>query len=193
MKTILSTILLIVLAITSSFSQNLSGVWHGNARTPDDKAILFVFLFEKNQEKYTATMDVPTFNVSGVKPKSTVLEQGHLIIEDAGLRMKYDGIWNEASNLIEGTYTEGGVKLLLSLKKENPKMPKKNRPQEPQKPYPYYEENVKFNNSDAGVTLSGTFTRPTQKGKYPVVILISGSGRHDRDGSEKILISNRLG
>tara|TARA_R110002126_G_scaffold124451_1_gene266403 strand:+ start:18959 stop:20359 length:1401 start_codon:yes stop_codon:yes gene_type:complete len=183
MKTILSTILLIVLAITSSFSQNLSGVWHGNARTPDDKAILFVFLFEKNQEKYTATMDVPTFNVSGVKPKSTVLEQGHLIIEDAGLRMKYDGIWNEASNLIEGTYTEGGVKLLLSLKKENPKMPKKNRPQEPQKPYPYYEENVKFNNSDAGVTLSGTFTRPTQKGKYPVVILISGSGRHDRDGS----------
>jgi uncharacterized protein len=183
MKTILSTILLIVLAITSSFSQNLSGVWHGNARTPDDKAILFVFLFEKNQEKYTATMDVPTFNVSGVKPKSTVLEQGHLIIEDAGLRMKYDGIWNEASNLIEGTYTEGGVKLLLSLKKGNPKMPKKNRPQEPQKPYPYYEENVKFNNSDAGVTLSGTFTRPTQKGKYPVVILISGSGRHDRDGS----------
>jgi pimeloyl-ACP methyl ester carboxylesterase len=183
MKTILTTILLIILAITSSFSQDLSGVWHGNAKTPDDKAILFVFLFEKNQEKYTVTMAVPTFNVSGVKPKSTVLEQGHLIIEDAGLGMKYDGIWNEASNLMEGTYTEGGVKLLLSLKKGNPKMPKNNRPQEPEKPYSYYEENVKFNNSDAGVTLSGTFTRPSQKGKYPVVILISGSGRHDRDGS----------
>jgi pimeloyl-ACP methyl ester carboxylesterase len=183
MKTILSTILLIVLAITSSFSQDLSGVWHGNAKTPDDKVILFVFLFEKNQDKYTATMAVPTFNVSGVKPKSTVLEQGHLKIEDAGLGMTYDGIWNEASNLIEGTYTEGGVKLLLSLKKGNPKMPKNNRPQEPVKPYPYYEENVKFNNTDAGVTLSGTFTRPTQKGEYPVVILISGSGRHDRDGS----------
>jgi len=183
MKTIVTTILLMACAIASSFSQDLSGVWHGNAKTPDDKAILFVFLFEKNQEKYTVTMAVPTFNVSGVKPKSTILEQGHLIIEDAGLGMKYDGIWNEASNLIEGTYTEGGVKLLLSLKKGNPKMPKNNRPQEPQKPYPYYEENVKFNNTDAGVTLSGTFTRPSQKGKYPVVILISGSGRHDRDGS----------
>jgi len=183
MKTKLSTILLIVLAITSSFSQDLSGVWHGNAKTPDDKAILFVFLFEKNQEKYTVTMAVPTFNVSGVKPKSIILDNGHLIIEDAGLGMIYDGIWDEDSNLIEGTYTEGGVKLLLSLKKGNPKMPKNNRPQEPVKPYPYYEENVKFNNTDADITLSGTFTRPTKKGEYPVVILISGSGRHDRNGS----------
>lgn len=183
MKTIITTILLMACAIASSFSQDLSGVWHGNAKTPDGKAILFVFLFEKNQEKYTVTMSVPAFNVSGVKPKSTVLEQGHLIIEDAGLGMKYDGMWNEASNLMEGTYIEGGVKLLLSLKKGNPKMPKNNRPQEPERPYSYYEENVKFNNSDAGVTLSGTLTRPSQKGKYPVVILISGSGRHDRDGS----------
>jgi pimeloyl-ACP methyl ester carboxylesterase len=183
MKTILTTILLIILSTSNSFSQDLSGVWHGNAKTPDGKDVLFVFLFEKNQDKYTATMAVPTFNVSGVKPKSTVLEQGHLKIEDAGLGMTYDGFWIEASELIEGTYTEGGVKLLLSLKKGNPKMPKNYRPQEPEKPYPYYEENVKFNNTDAGVTLSGTFTRPIQKGEYPVVILISGSGRHDRDGS----------
>jgi len=53
MKTITITILLIVLAITSALSQDLSGVWHGNAKTPDDKDILFVFLFEKNGDAYT--------------------------------------------------------------------------------------------------------------------------------------------
>tara|TARA_R110000744_G_scaffold208401_2_gene327082 strand:+ start:17732 stop:19138 length:1407 start_codon:yes stop_codon:yes gene_type:complete len=183
MKEIIRTILFIAFATTSTFSQNLEGVWHGNAKTPDNKDVLFVFLFEKNQDEYIVTMAVPTFNVSEVKPKSTVLKEGHLTIEDFGLNLKYEGVWNENTTHIEGTYIEGGVKLLLNLKKGNPEMLKNNRPQEPTKPYPYYEENIKFNNTVAGVTLSGTFTRPTQKGKYPVVILISGSGRHDIDGS----------
>jgi len=183
MKTITITILSIILAITSALSQDLSGVWHGNAKTPDDKEILFVFLFEKNQETYNATMAIPTFNVEGIKPKSTSLKEGNLTIDGSEFGMKYEGVWDETTNQIEGTYTEGNVKLVLTLKKGNPKMPKINRPQEPVKPYPYYEEKVNFNNTEASISLSGTFTRPTQNGKYPVVILISGSGRHDRDGS----------
>ncbi|WP_339614595.1 alpha/beta hydrolase [uncultured Winogradskyella sp.] len=183
MKTITITILLILLAITSAISQDLTGVWHGNAKTPDDKDILFVFLFEKNGDAYTSTMAIPTFNVDGIKPKTTSLKDGKLIIDASELGMKYEGIWNETTDLIEGTYNEGNVKLLLNLKKGNPKMPKINRPQEPVKPYPYYEEDVTFNNKEAGILLAGTLTRPSQKGTYPVVILISGSGRHDRNGS----------
>lgn len=183
MKTVLIAKFLIAFLIMNLVTKDISGVWHGVAKTPDGKEVLFVFLFEKNQDSYNTTMAVPTFNVSEVKPKLTTLKEGRLTIEDSGLGMKYDGTWNETTEQIEGTYTEGGVKLLLNLKKGNPEMPKNNRPQEPKKPYPYYEENVKFNNKEAGVTLSGTFTRPELKGKYPVVILISGSGRHDRDGS----------
>ncbi len=183
MKTITTTILLIILTITSALSQDLSGVWHGNAKTPDDKDILFVFLFEKNGDAYTTTMAIPTFNVDGIKPKSTSLKEGKLIIDASELGMNYEGTWNETTNLIEGTYNEGNVKLHLNLKKGNPKMPKINRPQEPVKPYPYFEEEVTISNIEAGISLAGTFTRPSQKGKYPVVILISGSGRHDRNGS----------
>ncbi len=183
MKIIIATLLLLILATASALSQNLTGVWHGNAKTPDDKDILFVFLFEKNGDAYTTTMAIPTFNVDGIKPKSTSLKEGILIINASELGMKYEGTWNETTNLIEGTYNEGNVKLLLNLKKGNPKMPKINRPQEPLKPYPYYEEDVTFNNTEAGILLSGTFTRPSQKGTYPVVILISGSGRHDRNAS----------
>ena len=68
--------LLIILAITSALSQDLSDVWYGNAKTPDDKKVLFVCLFEKNQEIYNTTMAVPTFDVSGIKPKSTSLKEG---------------------------------------------------------------------------------------------------------------------
>jgi pimeloyl-ACP methyl ester carboxylesterase len=183
MKTIIITIFLIMLAITSALSQDLSGVWHGNTKTPDGKEILFVFLFEKNQEIYNTTMAVPTFDVSGIKPKSTSLNEGKLTIDGSELGMKYEGVWNETTNQIEGTYTEGGVKLVLTLIKGNPKMATLKRPQKPTKPYPYYEEEVVFENSESNIILAGTFTRPKQKGKFPVVILVSGSGRHDRDGS----------
>ena len=182
MKTIITTIL-IAFIVLNAFSQDISGVWHGKATNPDNKEILFVFLFENSQEGLTSTMAVPTFDVSDIKPKTTTFENGMLSIDGSNVGMKYNGVWNKETNQIEGTYKEGGVELALNLKKGNPKMAKLDRPQEPKKPYPYSEEQVTFNNTAAGITLSGTFTRPAQKGKFPVVILISGSGRHDRDGS----------
>jgi len=51
------------------------------------------------------------------------------------------------------------------------------------KPYPYYEEEVVFKNTEAKIELAGTLTLPTKNGKFPVVILISGSGPQDRDES----------
>ena len=183
MRTLVTTTILIAFYIVNAFSQNLPGVWHGKAKTPDDKEILFVFLFESNANGFTSTMAVPTFNVSGIKPENTTFINGKLSINSPSLGMKFEGEWNESTNQIEGNYKEGGSLLPLNLVKGNPKMPKSNRPQEPVKPYPYYEEQVVFENSEAGIKLSGTFTRPNGKGKYPVVVLISGSGRHDRNES----------
>ncbi|HMG92511.1 MAG TPA: alpha/beta fold hydrolase [Chryseolinea sp.] len=57
-----------------------------------------------------------------------------------------------------------------------------NRPQEPSKPYSYYTEDVTFINSQANITLAGTLTLPSAAGNYPAVILVSGSGRQNREG-----------
>jgi len=57
--------------------------------------------------------------------------------------------------------------------------------QEPTLPYPYYSEDVKFDNSHAGITLSGTLTLPKKEGNFPVLILITGSGPQDKN--EEIL------
>jgi len=183
MKSIIATLLVLTFSITSALSQDLSGVWHGITKTPDNKEITFVFLFEKNAETYNTTMAVPTFDVSGIKPKSTFFQEGNLTIDGSELGLKYEGVWNETTNQIEGSYTEGGTVLSLVLIKGNPKMATLIRPQEPVKPYPYFEEEVVFENTKANIELAGTFTRPEGSGKFPVIILISGSGRHDRDGS----------
>ena len=59
--------------------------------------------------------------------------------------------------------------------------PDAKRPQEPLKPYPYYSEEITFQNTQANTTLAGTLTLPSTEGNYPVVILISGSGAQNRD------------
>lgn len=55
------------------------------------------------------------------------------------------------------------------------------RPQEPKGPFPYHSEDIAFENKQAGITLVGTLTMPQQEGKFPAVVLISGSGPQNRD------------
>ena len=57
------------------------------------------------------------------------------------------------------------------------------RPQEPKGPFPYQIANVTFKNEIANINLSGTLTIPNgSRERYPVVVLISGSGPQNRDG-----------
>lgn len=55
------------------------------------------------------------------------------------------------------------------------------RPQEPKPPFPYYQENITFENPNAGIKLAGTLTLPAREGNFPAVILISGGGPNDRN------------
>jgi fermentation-respiration switch protein FrsA (DUF1100 family) len=55
------------------------------------------------------------------------------------------------------------------------------RPQEPKKPYPYYSEDITFENKKDNITLAGTLSLPKKEGTFPVVLLISGSGPQNRD------------
>jgi len=55
------------------------------------------------------------------------------------------------------------------------------KPQTPIKPYPYIEKDVTFVNASDGTILNGTLTLPDLDNQYPAVILVTGSGQHDRD------------
>lgn len=56
------------------------------------------------------------------------------------------------------------------------------KPQTPKGPFDYIIEDVTFVNKDAdSITLAGTLTIPKNIKQPPVVILINGSGAHDRD------------
>jgi hypothetical protein len=58
---------------------------------------------------------------------------------------------------------------------------KKGKPQEPIRPFSYIEKEVSFVNQVDGTVLNGTLTLPDDKKNYPAVILVTGSGPHNRD------------
>ncbi|WP_394749714.1 alpha/beta hydrolase family protein [Spongiimicrobium salis] len=182
MKTIATTIFLICLNILSIYAQDISGTWNGTYTNSEQKEILFIFNFEKNEAGVQATFSVPTYRVGPITAKTVSLEKDELFVDVSNLGINYKGTVLEEGQKIEGMLTEGASIIPLVLKKGARKeMPSLRRPQEPKKPYPYYEEEVVFENYNANISLSGTFTRPRGNGKYPVAILISGSGPQDRD------------
>lgn len=56
-----------------------------------------------------------------------------------------------------------------------------NRPQTPQGPFNYKQEDICIENTAAQVTLAGTLTMPHGNGPFPVVVLIAGMGPNNRD------------
>lgn len=55
------------------------------------------------------------------------------------------------------------------------------RPQTPQPPFNYKSINLSFNNPNSKYLFHGTLTLPNLEGKFPCVVLVSGSGCQNRD------------
>jgi len=81
---------------------------------------------------------------------------------------------------LEGTLTLGTEAMPVSLVRRDEPFTFE-RPQTPEPPYPYVEEEIVFPNVGAGFDLAGTLTIPDGDGPFPAVVLISGSGPQDRD------------
>lgn len=58
-----------------------------------------------------------------------------------------------------------------------------NKPQTPVPPFNYRLDSVEYDNEAGTVHLGATLTYPASKGPFITIILISGSGQQDRDGS----------
>lgn len=55
-------------------------------------------------------------------------------------------------------------------------------PQNPQPPYPYIVEEISYSSPDS-ITFGATLTLPAGAGPFPAAIIVSGTGKQDRDGN----------
>lgn len=173
--------ILIALFLIASFcaqSQEIIGQWYGKLAIQGTELRL-VFNISKNENGYSSTMDSPDQGAKGIPVKSTNYENGILKIEMPNIKFEYTG--ELKSGTITGNLKQNGMSFPMNLSKEAIQKKIALRPQEPKKPYPYYSEDITFENKKDNITLAGTLSLPKKEGKFPVVLLISGSGPQNRD------------
>lgn len=172
-------ILITFLTSLSIYGQDITGQWNGLLKVSGVQ-LRIVFNITKTETGYRSTMDSPDQGAKGIPVTSTSFENTVLKLSIKNLGAEYEGTFDN-SHIIKGTFRQMGQSFTMDLSRE--KVEKENivRPQEPTQPYPYNSEEVKFTNTQDGVTLAGTLTYPKGGGSFPAVILISGSGAQNRN------------
>ncbi|MBR5101851.1 MAG: alpha/beta fold hydrolase, partial [Muribaculaceae bacterium] len=173
------TMLVVSLGITCPrVLAQMEGAWKGTLNF--GVQLHLVFNIEKNSDgTYSATMDSPDQHVNGIPCSETVVSDNKLSIKIERANIAYEGKYDESSHKIVGTFEQNGTSFPLELSRAETEKAINQRPQTPQPPFPYTEEEVTF--SHDGMTLAGTLTLPAEGGKYPAVVLVTGSGPQDRD------------
>lgn len=93
----------------------------------------------------------------------------------------FKGKYNEDKSAILGIFNYYSIpNAAVVLKKEKEIQPLYFS-QHPKKPYPYQVIDMTFLGKKTKLTYGGTLTIPQGKKKYPLAILISGTGQHDRN------------
>ena len=164
--------LLTILSNTALKAQDIAGQWNGLPKA-DGMELRVIFRITKTNNIYISTMDIPDQDAYVIPVTKVTFENPFLKIEVNSLQIEYTGELRD-KNIIVGNFRRSGKSYGMNLLRYV-------RPQEPVKPYPYYYEDITFENKKDKITLAGTLTLPKKEGLFPAVILISGSGPQNRD------------
>jgi len=174
----IAVVLVLLMSILGLSGQEITGQWNGALKV-QGMQLRIVFNITGNDKGYNSTMDSPDQGAKGIPVTTTTFVDSKLKLEIPAMRIEYNGELKE--NVITGSFKQSGMEFPMNLSKEKIEKQIVKRSQDPIQPYPYYSEEVTFPNNKAGITLAGTLTMPGKEGKYPAVILITGSGPQNRD------------
>ncbi len=161
---------------------SVQGDWLGSLTVGNGLSLRILFHIQNTPAGLTGTMDSIDQGARGI-PVSAIAVQGpEVTINVKAVSGVFIGKFTAAGDAIEGQWTQGAGRLPLTLARiKNTAAIVAHRPQTPVKPYPYYSEDVTFQNPSAAIKLAGTLTRPEGKGPFTAVLLLSGSGPQNRD------------
>jgi pimeloyl-ACP methyl ester carboxylesterase len=160
----------------------IEGAWQGSLKT-GALELRIVFHFAKDKQgKLAASMDSPDQGAKGLAIDAVTREGATIRLDARRIGASYEGKLDANGRAIKGQWKQSGQVFALDVARLD-KAPDYRRPQDPQKPYPYRDEQVTYQNTAAGVKLAGTLTLPKSDRPAPAVLLLSGSGAQDRDES----------
>ncbi len=159
----------------------LDGRWEGKIQ-----GVMPIVVRIKTDELGTlAWMDSPSQQSVNLPIPTLARDGARVSFAMPNLAIAYEGDLAASGDKIAGTFTQAGQSIpfeLAHVSADTAPAILKPRPQTPQKPYPYREEEVVIDNPAApGLRLACTLTTPNASAHHPAAILITGSGAQDRD------------
>jgi pimeloyl-ACP methyl ester carboxylesterase len=169
------TALTLALGVLSTVSLNtqaiqIAGPWEGAIQVGATSLRMRV-VFTETPAELRAAIDIPQQGASGL-PLSAVARTDsniHFELPTPAARAVFDG--RIAGNTISGTFAQGQVSGTFELTRI---APAGNVPRPP-----YVEHEITVTNGP--VRLAGTLTVPQGAGRFPLVVMITGSGPQNRD------------
>lgn len=174
-------LVLIIVSGVNAASLDYTGTWAGVLHISGAELQLIFRITCAEDGVLQGTLDVPAQAAYGIPLSKVDFQADSAIFEVLLIGGIFQGELNSAGNLA-GTWSQSGMELPLLLSLVGEEDPTQlSRPQEPQPPYPYGQEDVFYPNISEGFELAGTLTVPQGAGPFPAVLLISGSGPQDRN------------
>lgn len=129
----------------------------------------------------TALLGSPAQTKELIPATKIVLRNDSLMFSVKQLKATFKGKINQTKDTVCGNFKQLFVNIPLCLvKKEKPEIII-NRPQNPPANPSYIQEEITFRTEGVDYDFKGTLTYPKKEGKYPLMIMISGSGIQNRD------------
>jgi hypothetical protein len=179
-RAVLVSAILLLIPIGVFAQQSIEGIWQGVLKVQSSELRIVFKISPTPEGKLTATLDSPDQGAKDIPVSDVAFENGNVKIEVKSIFGAYTGKLESDNATITGEWKQGAAALPLILKRTE-KAPEVRRPQEPQRPFPYRDEDVVYDNQKAGIKLAGTLTLPDTGGPFPAVVLITGSGPQNRD------------
>ncbi|MHC4583807.1 MAG: alpha/beta hydrolase family protein [Planctomycetota bacterium] len=180
-------VLVLLISITSSVwadTQDILGSWMGILRVGDMELRIAYTIQEDQDGSLSATLHSLDEVVYDIPVNEILYEDNQLTLISETAQSTYEGRLVKGRNSVyfDGQWKQAGMSFDLDLRPVE-EIPRPNRPQDPQPPFPYEQQEVVFENIPAGIQLAGTLTIPEGTGPFPVLVTISGSGSQDRNSN----------
>ncbi len=168
---------LILISIQSYSQENIFGHWEGNINI-NGSEIGIKTNFNNDIDSLRGTMDIPVQNAHDLKLIHCRLKDSkiHFELPSKLGTASFDGIMSGDS--MTGKFLQAEIEGTFRLNQGEAKPETKIT-----EDVPYNREEITFINGEN--TFAGTLTIPHLKGKHPAVVMVTGSGPHDRN--EEIL------
>ncbi|WP_298738927.1 alpha/beta hydrolase [uncultured Chitinophaga sp.] len=164
-------------------THDISGTWYGIFSNYMGEKQRLLIVLEKNKRGYKGRLESPDNTNVPLPMDSVDYTAGELRFRINEIGLSYKGGWDFANHRFNGFLQQGGRQLPLNISRDE--IRKENlyrRPQDPQPPFGYRQEEVIFSGQDADIALAGAFSRPSDSARrYPAVILVSDAGPQDRN------------